>query len=114
MPFEDVWRREAPHVLAALLRRSGDLAACEDAVQLALLAAAEQWPREGLPEEPRAWLRTVATRRLVDAVRSDASRRAREERAFRLEEPLHGADGPERRASARTCWACSCCARIRR
>ena len=95
MPFEDVWRREAPHVLAALLRRSGNLAACEDAVQLALLAAAEQWPREGLPEEPRAWLRTVATRRLVDAVRSDASRRAREERAFRLEEPLHGADGPE-------------------
>lgn len=90
-----MWRREAPHVLAALLRRSGDMATCEDAVQLALLAAAEQWPREGLPKEPRAWLRTVATRRLVDAVRADASRRAREERAFLLEEPLHGADGPE-------------------
>lgn len=93
-----MWRREAPHVLAALLRRHGDLADCEDAVQLALLAAAEQWPREGLPEAPRAWLRTVATRRLIDAIRADSTRREREERAARLEGPLraHGlaaADG---------------------
>lgn len=89
-----MWRREAPHVLAALLRRHGDLAECEDAVQL---AAAEQWPREGLPEAPRAWLRTVATRRLIDAIRADVSRREREERAARLDRPLrvHGLAGAD-------------------
>ncbi len=51
---EDVWRSETPHVLAALLRRSGDLEACEDAVQEALLAGAGQWPTQGVPDNPRA------------------------------------------------------------
>lgn len=88
-----MWRREAPHVLAALLRRHGDLADCEDAVQLALLAAAEQWPRDGLPDSPRAWLRAVASRRLIDGIRADVARRTREERAARLEEPLRGDRG---------------------
>ncbi|MGO1355187.1 MAG: RNA polymerase sigma factor [Brachybacterium tyrofermentans] len=83
--WKDVWRDEAPHVLAALLRRHRDLADCEDAVQLALLAAAEQWPRDGLPTTPRAWLHRVASRRLVDIIRADASRRDREARAARLE-----------------------------
>jgi len=83
--WKDVWRDAAPHVLAALLRRHRDLADCEDAVQLALLAAAEQWPRDGLPTTPRAWLHRVASRRLVDIIRADASRRDREERAARLE-----------------------------
>lgn len=83
--WKDVWRDEAPHVLAALLRRHRDLADCEDAVQLALLAAAEQWPRDGLPRTPRAWLHRVASRRLVDIIRADASRRDREARAARLE-----------------------------
>lgn len=77
---EDVWRAEAPHVLAALLRRSGDFDACEDAVQDALLAAARQWPVEGRPERPRAWLIRVASRRLIDRVRTDDARRRREER----------------------------------
>ena len=88
--WKDVWRDEAPHVLAALLRRHRDLADCEDAVQLALLAAAEQWPRDGLPTTPRAWLHRVASRRLVDIIRADSSRRDREARAARLEVP-----GPE-------------------
>ena len=67
---EDVWREHTADVLAALLRRSGDFGACEDAVQEALLAAAEQWPREGRPDDPKAWLVRVASRRLIDAQRS--------------------------------------------
>ncbi|BCJ28820.1 sigma-70 family RNA polymerase sigma factor [Actinocatenispora sera] len=83
--YEDVWRREAPHVLAALSRRYGNFADCEDAVQLALVAAAEQWPRDGVPDNPAGWLLRVASRRLVDQLRSDAARRAREEKAARLD-----------------------------
>ncbi|MDP3967252.1 MAG: sigma-70 family RNA polymerase sigma factor [Nocardioides sp.] len=76
--MEDVWRREAPHVLAALLRRHGDLADCEDAAAEAAVAAVQQWPSAGLPDDPRAWLITVASRRLIDRVRSDSARRRRE------------------------------------
>lgn len=76
---EDVWRTQWPHVLGALLRRSSaGLADCEDAVQEAMLAAAEQWPRDGVPDRPRAWLVRVAARRLVDGQRSDGARRRRE------------------------------------
>jgi RNA polymerase sigma factor (sigma-70 family) len=78
--YEDVWREEAPHVLAALLRRSGDLGACEDAVQEALLAAARQWPSDGPPDDPRGWLVRVASRRLLDHERSEIARARREER----------------------------------
>jgi RNA polymerase sigma factor (sigma-70 family) len=76
--LEEVWRHESPHVLAALLRRHGDLADCEDAAQEALVAAAEQWPGDGLPESPRGWLIRVAYRRLVDRMRADSARAARE------------------------------------
>ena len=76
--LEDVWRRETPHVLGALIRRYGDFADCEDAVQEALLAASGQWATSGIPEHPRGWLITVAARRLVDQRRSDTARRARE------------------------------------
>jgi RNA polymerase sigma factor (sigma-70 family) len=76
--FEDVWREASPHALAALLRRYGDFEACEDAVQEALLAAARQWPDEGVPENPRAWLITVGSRRLVDARRAARARADRE------------------------------------
>ncbi|NHA67049.1 RNA polymerase sigma factor [Phycicoccus flavus] len=80
---EDVVAREAPRVLGALVRRHGSPEDCEDALQEALLAAVERWPREGLPDDPRAWLLTVARRRLVDAVRSGSARRRREERDAR-------------------------------
>ncbi|WP_269801632.1 sigma factor, partial [Desertihabitans aurantiacus] len=66
--FTDVWRRESPHALAALLRRHGDLADCEDALQEAAAAAAVQWPRDGTPHDPGAWLVRVASRRLLDGV----------------------------------------------
>ncbi|WP_124342362.1 RNA polymerase sigma factor [Cellulomonas algicola] len=76
--MEDVLRAAGPQVLAALVRRHGQFDACEDAVQEALLAAATQWPVEGVPADPRAWLTTVARRRLTDAWRSDSARRVRE------------------------------------
>lgn len=75
----DVWRRESPHVLGALLRRHPDFADCEDAAQEALEAAARQWPREGRPDSPRGWLVRVASRRLVDRIRADRARSAREQ-----------------------------------
>ncbi|HEX5595804.1 MAG TPA: DUF6596 domain-containing protein [Micromonosporaceae bacterium] len=77
-PLEDLLRRLAPQVLGALTRRFGHFDSCEDAVQEALLAAATQWPTQGVPENPYGWLVTVATRRFIDWVRSDAARRRRE------------------------------------
>ena len=76
---EDLLRELAPQVLAALVRRYGQFHLCEDASQEALLAAALQWPADGIPENPRGWLVTVGSRRLMDQVRSEQSRRNREE-----------------------------------
>lgn len=76
---EDLLRRLAPRVLAALARRHDDFEAAEDAVQEALLAATVQWPRDGVPDSPDGWLVTVASRRLTDRVRSEAADRRREE-----------------------------------
>jgi RNA polymerase sigma factor (sigma-70 family) len=76
--IEDVWRRCAPHVLAALVRRYGDCDAAEEAVQEALLAAARQWPTDGTPDNPRGWLIRVASRRLVDQRRAEQARIDRE------------------------------------
>jgi RNA polymerase sigma factor (sigma-70 family) len=78
-PIEDLLRELAPQVLGALIRRHGQFDACEDAVQEALLAASQQWPTGGVPDNPRWWLLTVANRRLVDAFRSESARRRREE-----------------------------------
>lgn len=72
--------RDAPLVLGGLVRRYGSLPDCEDAVQEALVDAAAQWPRTGIPDDPRAWLTTVARRRLIDGFRSSSARRARERR----------------------------------
>jgi RNA polymerase sigma factor (sigma-70 family) len=79
---EDLLRELAPQVLGTLLRRHGygQFYLCEDATQEALLAAAVQWPADGPPDNPRGWLVTVATRKLLDQVRSEQSRRQREER----------------------------------
>jgi RNA polymerase sigma factor (sigma-70 family) len=66
---EAVWRIEAHRVIAALLRITRDLGAAEDLAQDALLAALEQWPRSGVPDNPGAWLTAIAKRRAVDALR---------------------------------------------
>ncbi|MCZ7429376.1 sigma factor [Micromonospora sp. WMMA1949] len=73
-----MWRREASHVRAALLRRYGQPDACEDAVQDAAEAAAARWPLTGVPDEPRAWLIQVAARRLIDRMRAEEARTRRE------------------------------------
>jgi RNA polymerase sigma factor (sigma-70 family) len=80
--IEDLTREIAPRVLAALVRRHGYFNECEDAVQEALLAAAVQWPEQGVPDNPYGWLVTVASRRLVDQIRGEAARRRREEVDF--------------------------------
>ncbi|MFD4593278.1 RNA polymerase sigma factor [Streptomyces rubiginosohelvolus] len=82
--IEDLLRRHAPQVLGALVRRYGHFDPAEDSVQEALIAAAEQWPRDGIPDNPRGWLIRVASRRLTDRLRSDEARRRREETAAAL------------------------------
>ncbi|HEY0662059.1 MAG TPA: DUF6596 domain-containing protein [Lysobacter sp.] len=75
---EHLLRELAPQVLGAVCRRFRDFAASEDAVQEALIAATARWPRDGVPDNPRAWLVQVALRRMTDHVRSEISRRNRE------------------------------------
>src|SRR5262249_61684059 len=77
--IEDLLRALAPQVLGAVVRRYGHFDAAEDATQEALVAAALRWPREGVPDNPRGWLITVASRRLTDLLRSEQARRRREE-----------------------------------
>ncbi|GHH35319.1 RNA polymerase sigma factor [Amycolatopsis oliviviridis] len=76
---EALLRELAPQVIGLLVRKHGQFDACEDAVQEALLAAAQQWPEQGIPDSPKSWLATVASRRLVDEWRSESARRRREE-----------------------------------
>ncbi|MDW4918025.1 RNA polymerase sigma factor [Streptomyces californicus] len=82
--IEELVRRHAPQVLGALVRRYGHFDPAEDAVQEALIAAAGQWPRDGIPDNPRGWLIRVASRRLTDRLRSDEARRRRENTAAAL------------------------------
>jgi RNA polymerase sigma factor (sigma-70 family) len=91
---EALLRTLAAPTLAALVRRHHDFDACEDALQEALLAAALQWPADGVPDNPTGWLLTVASRRLSDQLRSDVARHRREERA------AAGISGDERLAPA--------------
>jgi RNA polymerase sigma factor (sigma-70 family) len=76
--LEELLRELAPQVLGVLARRTGQFDAAEDAVQEALLAAAQQWPEGGVPENPRGWLLTVASRRMINAIRGESARRRRE------------------------------------
>ncbi|MEZ4240203.1 MAG: DUF6596 domain-containing protein [Myxococcota bacterium] len=86
MTDEALLRTLAPQVLGAVVRRYGDFPAAEEAVQEALLAAALQWPAQGRPDQPRAWLVRVAGRRMTDQIRADVARRRRE--ADALPEPV--------------------------
>ena len=76
--LEDLLRALAPQVLGAVVRRYGHFDAAQDATQEALIAAAAQWPAEGIPDSPRAWLIRVASRKLTDLLRSEQARAARE------------------------------------
>jgi RNA polymerase sigma factor (sigma-70 family) len=91
--IEDLLRECAPQVLGAVVRRYGDFATCEDAVQEALLAAAQQWPAGGVPDHPKNWLIRVAARRRIELLRNEAARRHREEAVFRTTiEPPPGSE----------------------
>jgi RNA polymerase sigma factor (sigma-70 family) len=78
VPIEHLLRELTPQVLGTVVRRFRDFAAAEDAVQEASLAAAMQWPLDGTPNNPRAWLTQVAFRRMADHIRSESARRRRE------------------------------------
>jgi RNA polymerase sigma factor (sigma-70 family) len=86
--IEDLLRELSPQVLAALTRRFGSFDTAEDALQEALVAAVTQWPEQGVPESPRGWLITVASRRLTDQLRSDIARARRETAAAALLPPV--------------------------
>ena len=100
LSIERLLRELAPQVLSPVVRRFRDFAAAEDAVQEALIAATEQWPRDGVPANPRGWLIQVASRRMTDHIRSEVARRRREEvaaeEAERLAPPVEkGAESSE-------------------
>ncbi|ADB33805.1 putative RNA polymerase, sigma-24 subunit, ECF subfamily [Kribbella flavida DSM 17836] len=84
---EGLLRELAPQVLGAVVRRTGDFTAAEDAVQEALLAAARTWPRDGTPDNPRGWLIQTAHRKVIDEIRQEQARRRREELAAQREVP---------------------------
>jgi RNA polymerase sigma factor (sigma-70 family) len=101
--IEDLLREMAPQVLGALVRRFGHFDIAEDATQEAMIAAAQAWPTQGLPDRPKGWLIAVAARRMTDLLRSEQSRRRREEAVTRrltsdqriepgADQPLEAAD----------------------
>jgi RNA polymerase sigma factor (sigma-70 family) len=100
---EGVLRELTPQVLGVLVRRGADLATAEDAVQEALLEATRVWPEQP-PDEPRGWLITVAQRKLIDIVRSDAARRRREDADAVLATP-----GPTRQSDDTLLLMFLCC-----
>ncbi len=77
-PLGELLRELAPQVLGLVARRFRDFDAAEDAVQEASIAAVMQWPRDGVPDNPRAWLTQVAFRKMADRIRSETARRRRE------------------------------------
>src|SRR5215207_10193557 len=101
---EGALRALVPRALAGMVRRGEDFDAAEDALQEALLDALRVWP-EHPPRDPQAWLTAVATRRLVDARRSEAARHRREEATYA--EPRAGGPGPE--AGDDTLFVLFCC-----
>ena len=90
VPFEHLLRELTPQVLGSVVRKFRDFATAEDAVQEAAIAAALQWPRDGIPQNARAWLTQVAFRRMADHIRSESARRRRESELAR--EAVHASE----------------------
>src|SRR2546425_971232 len=70
--IEAVWRIESPRLIAGLARVTGDVGAAEELAQDALVIALEQWPTQGVPDGPGAWLMATAKHRAIDLVRRRA------------------------------------------
>jgi RNA polymerase sigma factor (sigma-70 family) len=88
--IEAVWRIESARVIAGLTRLTRDVGLAEDLAQEALVAALEQWPHSGVPDNPAAWLTTTAKRRAIDLFRRNAvAQRKHEELAHELEALEH-------------------------
>ena len=85
------------------MRRYEDFAGCEDAVQEALVAAAQHWTKEGVPSNPRSWLVTAASRAVVDEWRSVRARRRREKAVAALEAPDQAAPSGHRTTLSPCC-----------
>ncbi|WP_069385784.1 RNA polymerase sigma factor [Cellulosimicrobium cellulans] len=97
---EAVWRMESPRLVAGLARTLRDVGLAEDVAQEAFVAALEQWPEQGVPDNPGAWLTTVARRRAVDLVRRERTRDEKYARlAADLVAPAAGAHGGAARAA---------------
>src|SRR5215468_1382728 len=90
----ELLRELAPQVLGALVRRYGEFGACEDAVQEAMADAVASWPARGVPDSPKGWLLTVASRRLIDEVRSEHAWRRREQEDAAAAAPLEQPQQP--------------------
>ncbi len=90
--LEDILRDEGGRVLATLIRLTGDIDLAEEALQDALVAALQLWTREGIPQNPGAWLTTVARNRALDHLRREAKRRQKETEALLSFVPGHGDD----------------------
>jgi RNA polymerase sigma factor (sigma-70 family) len=100
-------RELAPQVLGAMVRRYGRFGACEDAVQEAMLEAVASWQARGVPDNPKGWLLTVASRRLIDEVRSEHARRRREQDHAAATAPLEPPEsGPDRDDSLTLLFLC--------
>ena len=113
MPIPSICCANSATGLGTIIRRFHDFAAAEDAVQEALVAAAAQWQREGIPDNPRAWLIQVASRRMIDYMRSEAARR-RSEMAVAMEVARAQPPVPDTEAERTTPSSCSLCVAIPR
>ncbi|MFC5439824.1 RNA polymerase sigma factor [Rhodanobacter ginsenosidimutans] len=89
--LDTLWRMESPRLLARIARMTGNIDTAEELAQDVLLGALERWPRDGMPDNPAAWLMTAARHRAIDHLRQRALH-ARKHDAFGIERELHGAD----------------------
>ncbi|QGN33523.1 RNA polymerase sigma factor [Microlunatus sp. Gsoil 973] len=96
--IDAVWRIESARVVAALARLHGDLGLAEETAQEALVAALEQWPRDGIPRNPAAWLMTTGRRRAIDRIRREVNLR---EKVAVLASDLDDHDDPYDEADSR-------------
>jgi RNA polymerase sigma-70 factor, ECF subfamily len=93
--IDAVWRMESARLIAGLTRQVGELAVAEDLAQDALVAALEQWPRDGIPENPGAWLMVTARRRGIDALRRRVALERRHQMVAHEHEVLQRLDPPD-------------------